>query len=83
MMPIGLNLSRAKEIAHETRRKARTEEFRPHDEVIMKQIPGVDQQAAEAARQEIRSRYAALQVQMNAAQTPEELKALVPEVSID
>lgn len=82
-MPIGINLNKAKEIAHEKRRAARAKEFAPHDEVIMKQIPGIDQQAAEAARQEIRNRYAALQVQMNAAQTPEELKTLLPEVSDD
>jgi hypothetical protein len=79
MMPIGLNLSRAKEIAHETRRKARTEEFRPHDEVIMKQIPGNDYTEAEAARQAIREKYATLQAQIDAAQTPEQLKALLPE----
>lgn len=78
-MPIGLNLSRAKEIAHETRRKARTEEFRPHDEVIMKQIPGNDYTEAEAARQAIREKYATLQAQIDAAQTPEQLKALLPE----
>jgi hypothetical protein len=44
----------------------------------MKQIPGVDAQQAEAARQAIREKYAALQAQMDAAQTPEELKTLLP-----
>jgi hypothetical protein len=78
-MPIGINLNKAKDIAHEARRAARAEEFKPHDEVIMKQIPGVDAQEAEAARQAIREKYAVLQAQMDAAQTPEELKALLPE----
>jgi hypothetical protein len=82
-MPIGIDINKAKEIAHDKRRFARAKEFAPHDEIIMKQIPGVDQQLAEAARQEIRNRYAALQIQMDAAQTPEELKALIPEVSDD
>ena len=78
-MPIGIDLSKAKEIAHEKRRAARAEEFKPYDEVIMKQIPGNDLAQAEAARQAIRDKYATLQVQMNAAQTPEELKALLPQ----
>jgi hypothetical protein len=40
---------------------------------------GVDAQQAEGARQAIREKYAALQVQMDLAQTPEELKALLPQ----
>lgn len=77
-MPIGLNLTKAKEIAHEKRRMARAEEFKPYDEIIMKQIPGNDYTQAEAARQAIRDKYATMQAQMDAAQTPEELKALLP-----
>ena len=76
---ITIDMTKAKDIAHEKRRAARSAEFAPHDEVIMKQIPGVDAQAAEAARQAIRDRYATLQAQMDAAQTPEELKALLPQ----
>jgi hypothetical protein len=41
----------------------------------MKQIPGVDAQAAEAARQAIRDKYAAIQADIDAATTPEEIKA--------
>ena len=78
-MPIGINLNKAKEIAHEKRRVARSEEFKPYDEVIMKQIPGNDYTQAEAARQAIRDKYAIMQVQMDAAQTVEELKALLPQ----
>ena len=77
-MPIGININKAKDIAHEARRAARTEEFKPYDEVIMKQIPGVDAEEAEAARQAIREKYATLQAQMDAAETAEELKTLMP-----
>ena len=76
---ITIDMTKAKEIAHEQRRAARAEEFKPYDEVIMKQIPGKDYTQAEAARQAIRDKYAALQAQMDAAQTPEELKALLPQ----
>jgi hypothetical protein len=76
---ISIDMTKAKDIAHEKRRAARAEEFKPYDEVIMKQIPGVDAQQAEAARQAIREKYATLQAQMDAAQTPEELKALLPQ----
>jgi hypothetical protein len=76
---ITIDMTKAKEIAHDKRRAARSAEFAPHDEVIMKQIPGVDSQAAEAARQAIRDKYATLQAQMDAAQTAEELKNLLPQ----
>lgn len=72
---IVVNIDKAKTIAHDMRRAARAEEFKPHDEVIMKQIPGVDAQAAEAARQAIREKYAEIQEQIDAAATPEEIKA--------
>lgn len=75
---ITINMDKAKEIAHEKRRAARAEEFKPYDEVIMKQLPGNDQTQAETARQAIRDKYATLQTQMDAAQTPEELKELIP-----
>ena len=75
---ISIDMTKAKDIAHEKRRAARAEEFKPYDEVIMKQIPGVDAQQAEAARQAIREKYASLQAQMDAAHTADELKALLP-----
>ncbi len=75
---ITIDLTKAKEIAHEKRRAARIEEFKPHDEVIMKQIPGNNMVQAEAARQAIREKYEELQTQMNEAQTVEELKELLP-----
>jgi len=75
---ITINLGKAKIIAHDKRRTARAEEFKPHDDVIMKQIPGKDAQAAEAARQVIRDKYAALQAAMDATTTVDELKELLP-----
>ncbi len=72
---IKINVDKAKNIAHDMRRSARAEEFKPHDEVIMKQIPGVDAANAEAARQAIRDKYAAIQADIDAAQTPDEIKA--------
>ena len=45
---ITINIDKAKTIAHDIRRAARAEEFKPHDEIIMKQIPGVDAAAAES-----------------------------------
>ena len=70
-----VNLDKAKGIAHDMRRAAREEEFAPLDAVIMKQIPGVDAQEAEAARQAIREKYAAIQTEIDAATTPDEIKA--------
>jgi len=75
---ITINLDKAKLIAHDRRRAARAEEFKPHDDVITKQIPGVDAQTAEAARQVIRDKYAALQAAMDATTTVDELKELLP-----
>jgi len=75
---ITINMTKAKEIAHTARRAARAAEFEPFDAIIMKQIPGNDATAAEAERQKIRDKYAVLQTQMDAAQTPDQLKALMP-----
>lgn len=77
---ITVNMTKAKAIAHDVRRAARAAEFEPLDAIIMKQIPGNDAAAAEAERQKIRDKYAALQAQMDAAQTPEQLKSLMPQV---
>lgn len=69
------DLDKCKALGHDMRRAKRAEEFAPHDEVIMKQIPGADAQAAEEARQEIRDKYAQVQEQIDAAATPDEIKA--------
>jgi hypothetical protein len=57
------------------RRAARAEEFKPLDEIIMKQIPGTDVQGVEAQRQAIRDKYTAMQSSIDAAATPEQIKA--------
>ncbi len=74
---ITINIDKAKAIGHDMRRAARAEEFKPHDEVIMKQIPGADAQIAEAARQAIREKYAAIQADIDAATTPDEIKQVL------
>jgi len=74
---ITINLDKAKGIAHDKRRAARAEEFKPHDEVIMKQIPGNDMAQAEAARQAIRDKYSAIQNDINAAADVDTLKQIV------
>lgn len=66
-MPITTNLTKAKTIAHEMRRAKREEEFKPHDEVIMKQIPGADADAAETARVAVRAKYETVQTDIDAA----------------
>lgn len=71
---ITINVDKAKTIAHDIRRAARAEEFKPYDDAIAKQIPG-QMEGAEAARQAIRDKYAAIQTQIDAATTPEEIKA--------
>lgn len=72
---ITINVNKAKAIAHDMRRAARAEEFKPHDDLIMKQIPGADAVAAEAARAAIRAKYATMQTAIDAAATPDEIKA--------
>ena len=72
---IVINLDKAKQIAHEKRRAARAEEFAPLD--VQATIPAKAAEA-EAARQVIRDKYAALQAQMDAVQSVEELKGLLP-----
>lgn len=65
---ISIDMTKAKAIAHAIRRQARDEAFAPHDDVIAKQIPGATEQA-ELARQAIRAKYAAMQDQIDAAET--------------
>lgn len=74
-MTITINLDKAKQIGHDIRRQKRAEEFAPYDEVIAKQIPGADSVAAEEARQAIREKYTLVQDAIDAASTPDEIKA--------
>lgn len=72
---ITINIDKAKAIGHDIRRAEREKEFAPLDAIISKQIPGKDAQAAEAERQAIRDKYAAIQQEIEAATAPEEIKA--------
>lgn len=74
---ITINITKAKAIAHDIRRAARSEEFKPYDEAIAKQIPG-QAEGAEAARAAIRTKYADMQTAIDAATTVEEIKAAMP-----
>ena len=74
-MSITINMDKAKTIGHEIRRTKRAEEFAPLDAEIAKQIPGTNAESVEAQRQAIRDKYAGLQTQIDAAVTPEGVKA--------
>ena len=76
---ITVNIDKAKAIAHDVRRAARAEEFKPLDEVIMKQIPNTDVQAVEAERQAIRDKYAEMQAAIDSAVAVDEIKAAMPQ----
>lgn len=71
---IRINIDKAKTIAHDVRRAKRAEEFAPLD--VKATIP-TEAKAAEAARQAVRDKYADMQQQIEAAQTPEQIKAAV------
>ena len=71
---ISININKAKAIAHDIRRAKRAEEFAPLD--VKATIPS-EAAAAEAARQAVRTKYADLQAQIDAAATPDEIKALI------
>jgi hypothetical protein len=73
-MGLIVDVTKAKAIGHNIRRAARAEEFKPYDEAIAKQIPG-QIEGAEAARQAIRDKYSVIQAQIEAASSPEEIKA--------
>ena len=72
---ITINLNKAKELAHNKRRAARSAEFAPLD--IKATIPS-EAAAAEAERQVIRDKYAQMKEKMNAASSVEDLKKLLP-----
>jgi hypothetical protein len=71
---ITINLNKAKAIAHDKRRAARTAEFAPLD--IKATIPS-EAVAAEAARQAIRNKYAVIQSDIDTAPGVPELTLVV------
>ena len=72
---ITINITKAKTIAHDARRTARSAEFAPLD--IKATIP-FEATAAEATRQAVRDKYAAMQTAIDAASTVDEIKAAMP-----
>jgi hypothetical protein len=71
---ITINITKAKNIAHDARRAARSAEFAPLD--IKATIPS-EAAAAEAARAEVRNKYAEMQTAIDAATTPNEIKQVM------
>jgi hypothetical protein len=72
---ITINITKAKTIAHDARRTARSAEFAPLD--IKATIPS-EATAAETARAAVRAKYASMQTAIDAATTPDEIKAAMP-----
>ena len=72
---ITINIDKAKTIAHDIRRSARSAEFAPLD--IKATIPS-EAATAEVARQVIRDKYATMQTAIDAATTTNEIKAAMP-----
>jgi hypothetical protein len=77
---IKIDIDKAKAIGHDIRRQKRAEEFAPIDQVIAARIPGQDLDALEAERQAIRDKYAEVQTAINAAESPDEIKAALDAV---
>ena len=72
---ITININKAKTIAHDKRRQARSAEFAPLD---IKATSPSEATAAETARQAVRDRYATMQTAIDAALTVDEIKAAMP-----
>jgi hypothetical protein len=80
-MSIIINLDKAKDIGRNIRRQQRAAEFAPLDQVIAARIPGTTIKEVEVKRQEIRNKYAQMQSAINAADTPEQIKAALEGVA--
>jgi hypothetical protein len=72
---ITINIDKAKTIAHDKRREARSAEFAPLD--IKATIPS-EATAAEAARQAVRDKYTTMQIAIDSASTIDAIKAAMP-----
>ncbi len=71
---IVVNIDKAKQIAHEMRRDKRAQEFAPLD--VKATIPS-EAVEAESARQVIREKYAVIQQNIDAAESPEQIKEAI------
>lgn len=77
-MAIKVNITKAKEIAHDKRREARAGEFKPLDEAITINIANPDKVAEiEAERQTVRDKYAEIQINIDSSTTTDELKSIL------
>jgi hypothetical protein len=72
---ITININKARTIAHDVRRAARAEEFKPLD--VKATIPSEAAQA-ETDRQAIRDKYATMQTAIDAAMDVESIKGAMP-----
>jgi len=77
-MGIVIDITKAKAITHSIRRAARSAEFAPLD--IKASIPS-EAVAAEAARQVVREKYAAIQTDIDTAPGIAELKFIVEQLA--
>ncbi len=68
---IRVNLNKAKAIGHDMRRAERAKKFAPLD--VKATIPS-EAAKAEAERQAIREKYAKIQLDIDAAKTPDQIK---------
>lgn len=78
-MIVTINLEKAKNIGHATRRIMAQNMFAPYDRVIELNIPGQEQQRAEAEAQRviIRQKDAACQSAIDASTTPDQIKQAI------
>lgn len=70
------DITEAKQLAHEFRRKKREQEFAPLDAVISKQIPGSNLVKLEQDRQNVRNKYADIQTVIDSTDDISELTTL-------
>ena len=79
MSIVKVDLNKFKAIAHDKRRAARAEEFKPWD--VKATIPA-EAAEAEAARQAIRDKHAQIKADIDAATTVDKLKTVVANSAI-
>jgi hypothetical protein len=77
-MGIVIDIDKAKAITHDARRVARAAEFAPLD--VKATIPS-EAVAAEAARQAVRDKYAAIQASVDAAADVASLKTIMEQLA--
>ena len=77
-MGIVIDIAKAKNIAHDARRTARSAEFAPLD--IKVTIPS-EATAAEAARQVVRTKYVEMQTAIDAASDVAALKTIMEQLA--